>query len=212
MKTFTRILPVLMIAILSAFFTDIQGKVLTPLLTNGGELLTNLSYYPATGPYGPVTPYDGTGSAEMYSYPLATGTLTGSVKACPTNTNLAGAMVTIVAGTPPVPYSSITNAAGIFTIAGIPVGTCLPVTATFAGYQSYGPVGVNIIANQVTTLNFCMNPHEAMLTGFVTNAGTGAPLVGAKVAQGTLNTNFTYSTGPNGAYTLTIFPAATSTA
>jgi hypothetical protein len=150
------------------------------------------------------------GSAALFADPLATGTLTGNVKICPAGANLAGVTVTIVAGSPPVPYSAVTNASGNYTIAGIPTGTCLPVTAALAGYQPYGPMGVTIVANQTTTLNFCMNPVPAMVAGVVTNASTGAPLVGAKVISSSIFT-YTYSTGPNGAYSLPIFPAYTGT-
>jgi hypothetical protein len=145
----------------------------------------------------------------MHVKGLQTGTLTGNVKTCPTNANLAGATVYVTAGSPPTNYSGITNAAGNYTIAGIPTGLGLPVNATATGYVQYGPTPVTILANQTTTFNFCMNPLPAYLSGVVTNGTTGAPVVGAKVQSSA--TNFTYSTGPNGAYSLSIFPAYTGT-
>ena len=49
-----------------------------------------------------------------------------------------------------------------------------------------------------------MNPLPAQLTGFVYMNPSGLPVVGAKVYTST--SLYTYSTGPNGAYSLNIFP------
>jgi len=133
---------------------------------------------------------------------LQTGTLAGTVTNCVGGAPLSGVLVSV--GTPAI--TGNTNAAGQYTIAGVPTGI-QNVSATFAGFSPYGPTPVGINANQTTTLNFCMSPLPAYVNGVITNACTGAPVIGAKVAQATLLTNFVLSTGPTGAYSLPIYPA-----
>ncbi|MCX6250140.1 MAG: carboxypeptidase-like regulatory domain-containing protein, partial [Bacteroidetes bacterium] len=137
--------------------------------------------------------------------PACSGTLAGNVKNCSTNANLAG--VTVSIGTPPL--TGVTNAAGNYTIANVPCGSQM-VTATMGGYVPYGPTPATINNLATTTLNFCMTPLPAYVNGVITNACTGTPVIGAKVTQATATTNFVYSTGPNGVYSLGIAGGATT--
>jgi hypothetical protein len=125
-----------------------------------------------------------------------TGTLTGNVYSCYTGTPIPGATVTCGSNV------ATTNATGNYLIANIPAGN-YTVTATAVGYTA-GSFPCTIISNQVTTLDMCINPVCAYLTGVITNCVTGDPVVGARIALSPGNI-ITYSTA-GGAYSIPVFP------
>jgi hypothetical protein len=161
--------------------------------------MTEWISYPSN-PCGPQT-YGNCSDFTVNLQPACAGTLTGTVTTCGGGV-LANATVTCAT------LTAITNAAGVYTIANVGCGV-QQVTATHTGYVNYGPSPVTITNLTTTTFNFCMNPLPALLSGVVTNGTTGVPVVGAKVQSSA--TNFSYSVGPNGAYSLSIFPAYTGT-
>ncbi|MFC2101633.1 carboxypeptidase regulatory-like domain-containing protein [Bacteroidota bacterium] len=125
------------------------------------------------------------------------GTLTGTVTNCFNGAPLAGATVT--AGT----FSATTNASGVYTMVNVPVGN-YNVTCTATGFlPQTKPATVN--NQQTTTLNYCMEPIPAYLSGIVYNNDTGEPIVGAKIEAGG---SMTYSVA-GGQYTLNIYPVGT---
>jgi len=130
------------------------------------------------------------------------GNLTGTVKNCYNNALLSGASVSC-GGVGPV----LTNGAGVYTINGISAGA-QTVTATMAGYSSYGPAPVTIIGNQTVTSNFCLNPIPATLAGMITDCANNAPIIGAKLTVTTTPATIGYSV-IGGQYSLSIFPGGT---
>jgi hypothetical protein len=134
----------------------------------------------------------------MHVNGLQTGTVTGTVKNCNTNANLTGVNVYVGSGSNwagPAP----TNGAGVYTLAGCPVGA-QTVSAVFGGYTTYtGPV--TVVANSTVTYNFCMMPLPGIITGIITNAANGNPVVGAYVTWGTYST---YSVA-GGLYSLNVY-------
>ena len=125
------------------------------------------------------------------------GTLTGTVTNCFNGTALAGATVT--AGS----LSTTTDASGNYIFYNIPVGA-YTIQCSAAGFLTQNkPATIN--NNQTTTLDFCMNPIPAYLSGLVYNNDTGEPIVGAKIVVGA---EHTYSVA-GGLYTLNIYPVGT---
>jgi hypothetical protein len=127
------------------------------------------------------------------------GTLTGTVRNCNTNNVIPNVGVTC-GGVGPI----MTNAAGVYTIPGVPTGT-QTVTASNAAYQPFTGGPVTIVSNTTTTYNFCMLPLPGIISGIVTNAANGNPVVGAQITWGTYVTYSviggvysltTYATGP----------------
>ncbi|MCX6245570.1 MAG: hypothetical protein NTU98_12820 [Bacteroidetes bacterium] len=138
---------------------------------------------------------------------LQTGNLTGTVRNCYNNALIVGAQVTCGG------ITGVTNAAGVYTLNAINTGSQI-ITATMAGFLQYN-APVTVIGNTTTTVNFCMNPIPGILSGVVTNAATGNPVIGAYVTFGGAGT---YSTGANipagtpaGYYKLSVYPGATGT-
>ena len=130
---------------------------------------------------------------------LATGTLTGTVTNCQTSGALAGVNV-YCGGVGP----AVTNASGVYTLANVPAAL-ETVSAVKAGYTTYTG-NVTVVANTTTTYNFCMNPLPGILTGIVTNAANGNPVVGAYVTWGTYNA---WSVA-GGVYSMNVYAAGTN--
>ena len=131
--------------------------------------------------------------------PMCTGTLSGTVRSSYNLAVLPGVSVTV--GTmPPV----LTNASGVYTVAGLSAGN-VTVTATLAGYTPFSGSST-VTCNITTTYNFNMSPIPATLSGVVTNAANNAPIKGAKVVW---SGNVTYSVA-GGLYTLNVYPFAGS--
>ena len=128
------------------------------------------------------------------------GTVTSNFNGSPIN----GATVTI-AGVPPV----TTNVAGAYTIYNVPTGV-KNVTATATGYlpKTKQTTVVNL---QTSTVDFALDPIPAYLTGVVTNAATGSPVIGARVSVNNAPYNSTTYSIAGGAYTLNIYPVGNLT-
>jgi len=101
------------------------------------------------------------------------GTLSGTVTNSVTLAAIAGATVTVT-GYPPV----TTNAAGLYTVASITPGT-VNVGVTATGYVPYTGTAV-MVGGTTTTKNIALAPSPK-INGTVTDASTGAPVVGATV-------------------------------
>ncbi|MEI6898624.1 MAG: carboxypeptidase regulatory-like domain-containing protein, partial [Bacteroidota bacterium] len=182
-------------------YNTVQGwKIKTQPLPAGAQGQATLYIaFLFTSAYGNDCYLDFTNIADAGS--LLAGTLTGTITNCYNNAPLAGVLVTC--GT----QNTTTNAAGVFTIVNVPIGT-YTMTATCVGFLPMSCL-VTILQNQVTVaLCGCMNPIPAYLTGVCKSSATGNPLIGATI---TVGTSTTLSTGPNGAYTLNIYPAVPGT-
>jgi hypothetical protein len=124
------------------------------------------------------------------------GTLQGTVTNTFDGAPVVGATVTV-----PTYPPATTNAAGFYQITGITPGT-VNVNATCTGYQPYNGTAT-LVAYQTTTKNFQMIPIPSYLTGTITNASTGGPVVGARISVGS---TFTYSVA-NGYYYFQCWPS-----
>ncbi|MBE0646480.1 MAG: carboxypeptidase regulatory-like domain-containing protein [Bacteroidales bacterium] len=123
-----------------------------------------------------------------------TGILTGQVKNCFNNQPLSGATVTCGA------LTTTSNPTGYYTLLNVPIGS-QQVSCSAPSFLTQQKT-VNVVNQQTTTQNFCMDPTPAYLSGIVTNAHSGNPIVGARIQVGNA---VTYSTG-GGQYTLNIYP------
>ncbi|MGB9618851.1 MAG: carboxypeptidase-like regulatory domain-containing protein [Armatimonadota bacterium] len=80
------------------------------------------------------------------------GTISGTVTASGGG-GISGATVT----TSPGGYSTTTGSGGSYTLSNVPAGT-YSLTASKSGYQSQTQSGVQVNANQTTTVNFTLSP------------------------------------------------------
>ncbi|MEI7662471.1 MAG: carboxypeptidase-like regulatory domain-containing protein, partial [Bacteroidota bacterium] len=101
------------------------------------------------------------------------GTLTGTVTNSVTLAPIAGASVVVNALAP-----VLTNAAGVYTVPNLTPGT-VTVNITAAGYVPYSGTAV-MVGGTTTTKNVALAPSPK-INGTVTDASTGAPVVGATV-------------------------------
>lgn len=129
-----------------------------------------------------------------------TGALSGVVRSCYTNAPLPG--VTVTCGT----QTGTTNASGQYNLINIPAGN-YQVSFSLTGFVTASLPAV-ILDLQTTTLNTCLDPTPGVVTGIVTNAESGAPIVGAKVMISASPPTFTYSVS-GGQYTLNVYPCGT---
>ena len=202
----------------------------TPFIWNGQNLIvevcfgnngafSNYSYvYGTDAPAGQIEPYwmDNTVGCTYTGAPFTgyaslpnlrfvevpyVGTLAGTVTSCSNGAPLAG--ITVTCGT----VSGTTNAAGAYTLYNVPVGN-YTATYTLSGFLP-GSAPVVINNGQTTSKNICLNPVPGVLAGVVTSAATGNPIMGAII---TVGTSFGYSTGPNGAYYVNVYPVGTFSA
>ena len=166
------------------------GNVLMEICFGNNGSYTSYSYvYGTTAPAGQIMPYwmDGIAGCTYTGAPYTgytglpnlrfvevpyVGTLTGTVTSCYNNAPLAG--VAVACGT----ANTTTNAAGQYTLYNVPIGT-YNATYTLAGYLP-GSASVTINNGATTTQNICLQPIPAYLTGVVTSAATGNPIVGAR--------------------------------
>ncbi len=146
----------------------------------------------------PYTGYTGLPNLRFVEVPY-TGHLAGTVTSCYNGTPLSGATVTC--GT----VSGTTSVTGNYGLYNIPVGT-YTANYTMSGYLPASAPGTVISNNITTTKDVCLNPIPGYLSGVVTSAVTGNPVIGAKIMVGT---SYAYSTGPNGAYTVSVYPVGT---
>ncbi|MEI7663488.1 MAG: carboxypeptidase regulatory-like domain-containing protein, partial [Bacteroidota bacterium] len=121
----------------------------------------------------PNTGYTGLPNLRFVETPISGGTLTGTVTNSVGGAAIAGATVTVNTMTPVT-----TNAAGLYSVTNITPAT-VNVTCTKSGFVPYAGTAV-ITSGSVTTLNIAMVPNPK-INGTVTDASTGAPVVGATV-------------------------------
>lgn len=123
-----------------------------------------------------------------------TGSVTGTVLSCYTGLPMVG--IPVVIGS----VMTTTNSSGVYLMTGVPAGP-VTVIASAAGYSPSTGSGI-VMANQVTTINLCLNPIAGHLSGIITNCVTGNPVIGAKITFGTYST---YSVA-GGFYSIAVYP------
>jgi TonB-linked SusC/RagA family outer membrane protein len=96
-----------------------------------------------------------------------TGTISGQVSEAGTQRPLGGAQVAVV-GTSRV---TRTDAAGRYTLSGVPTGAQRVVTS-LVGYAE-GSVNVTVAAGMTASANFSLTPSAVQISGIVVNAVTG---------------------------------------
>ena len=124
---------------------------------------------------------------------ILSGSITGSVTDAEDGSPIAGA--TVSGGTRTV----TTDASGEYTIADVPAGT-YEVTVSKSGYES-ASLMVTVVEGTTTVTDFSLNGIviHGCITGTVTDAEEGSPIVGATVSDGTR----TVTTDASGEYTIT---------
>ncbi len=128
----------------------------------------------------------------------SSGTITGTVKSS-SGAVISGASVGFGGGT------TTTNASGVYTLTGVPVGT-VQIVASASGFQS-ATQNVTVTSGNTSTANFTLSPAGAAgsITGKITNASNGAILSGATVSW----SGGTTTTNTSGIYTLANVTAGT---
>lgn len=116
-----------------------------------------------------------TTAAPTITLVSSSGTITGTVKSA-SGAAIAGASVGYGGGT------ATTDAAGSYTLTGVPVGT-VQLVASASGFQSVTQ-GVTVNGGATTTANFTLTaaPTSGTVTGKITNVSNGALLAGATVS------------------------------
>jgi protocatechuate 3,4-dioxygenase beta subunit len=128
---------------------------------------------------------------------VVTGSITGTVTSAKDGSPLVGATVTD--GT----RTTTTDATGQYSIANVPPGT-YQVTASKSGYYS-GSLTVTVVSGGTAVANFPLSEIPGTITGSVTNAKDGLPIVGPTVTDGTRAT----TTDAAGKYTIANVPPGT---
>ena len=198
---------------ITPFIWDGSSNLLVEICFNNSAYTSN-SYTRATYNVGKTRHYhfdggstDGctttTGSAysyrpnmRMFLTPMV-GTLMGNVQNCFDLSNLVGATVSVGS------FSTTTDASGNYTFYNIGIGNYTVSCTDPAFLPQTKPV--TIYDGVTSTLDFCMEPIPAYLSGLVYNSDTGEPIVGAKIVAGGSET---YSVA-GGVYTLNIYPVGT---
>jgi hypothetical protein len=131
-----------------------------------------------------------TTAAPNITLASGSGSITGTVKST-SGTAIAGASVGFGGGT------TTTNASGVYTLNGVPVGT-VQLVASATGFQSVTQ-NVTVTGGATATANFTLAAGSAAgaVTGKVTNISSGAVLGGATVSwsggSATTNTSGIYT-------------------
>jgi thermitase len=127
------------------------------------------------------------------------GSITGTVTDAENGSPIVGA--TVSDGT----RTTTTDVAGEYTIADVPPGT-YQVTASKEGYQSLS-MTVNVLSGSSAVANLSLTEVTlpGSITGTVTDAENGSPIVGATVSDGTR----TVTTDTSGKYTIADVPPGT---
>jgi hypothetical protein len=130
------------------------------------------------------------------------GTVMGTVTSNFSGLPLSGANVAVTGMTP-----VLTNPSGGYTVYNVPIGS-KTVTASFANYVTQQKP-VTVTNNNTSTIDFALDPIPGVLAGIVTNASTGAPIIGAKIQASNPPYNSTAYSVTGGAYTLNVYPVGT---
>jgi subtilisin family serine protease/uncharacterized membrane protein len=127
------------------------------------------------------------------------GSITGSVTNAKDGSSIVGVAVTD--GT----RTTVTDALGSYSIGNVPAGS-YQVVASKAGYQS-SSLTVTVVAGATAVANLSLSQIilPGSITGSVTNAKDGSPMVGATVSDGTR----TATTDATGKYTVANVPPGT---
>ncbi len=161
----------------TASATNFQTATQTVTLSAGGAATANFS----------LTPNASSG----------TGTVSGTVVDSATSAGISGA--TVAGGG----VSTTTGSGGAYTLAGVPAGTPVSITASATGFQSSAQ-SVTVASGGTATANFSLTPvTTGTITGSVFNASAGTVIAGATVSGGGVTT----TTNSSGSYTLSNVPA-----
>jgi hypothetical protein len=139
-----------------------------------------------------------TTAAPAITLTSGSGTITGTVKSS-AGAAISGASVGFGGGT------ATTDASGVYTLTGVPVGT-VQLVASASGFNSMTQ-SVTVSGGATSTANFTLTPvaSTGSITGKVTSASSGALLSGATVSW----SGGTTTTNTSGIYTLTNVTAGT---
>jgi thermitase len=144
-----------------------------------------------------ATVVSGTITVANFSLSQIPGNITGSVTNAKDGSAIVGAVVTD--GT----RTATTDASGKYTIVDVPPGT-YQVTVSKSGYYS-SSLTATVVSGTITVANFPLSQIPGSITGSVTNAKDGSPIVGAAVTDGTR----TATTNASGKYTIADVPSGT---
>ena len=133
------------------------------------------------------------------SVPVLPGGITGQVTDAKDGSAISGAQVSDGIRT------ALTDAAGMYTIDNVPPGS-YQVVASKEGYET-SSLTVNVFSGSTAVANFSLSEIivPASITGSVTDAKDGSPIVGATVTDGTR----TATTDASGKYTIADVPPDT---
>jgi thermitase len=195
-------------AIVGATVSDGNGTALTDAL--GSYTIGNVppgSYQVTTSKWGYYSSFQtvtvGSGSNAVANFSLSqiivSGSITGSVADAQGGSPIVGVIVSDGNGT------ATTDATGKYTIADVPSGN-YQVTASKSGYQS-SSLTVTVLSGSTAVANFSLSQVivPGSITGSVTDAKDGSPIVGAQVSDGTR----TATTDATGKYVITDVPPGT---
>ena len=131
--------------------------------------------------------------------PVLPGTISGQVTNAGDDSPIAGA--TVSDGT----RATLTDAAGQYSIGDVPPGS-YAVEASKDGYET-ASLTADVFSEAIAVVNFSLNEIIVCgsITGTVTDAGSGSPIAGATVTDGTRTT----TTGASGEYTISDVPPGT---
>jgi hypothetical protein len=100
-----------------------------------------------------------------------TGTISGTISDAKTGVRLAGVHVSAVA--PTAKYSSVTDAKGFYAFTGVEPDT-YTVSFELAGYQPYAATGVNVFADQVSSVSLALQRSLVTIGRVTARSQTGA--------------------------------------
>ena len=106
--------------------------------------------------------------------PVVAGHIQGIITQCYNSAPLAGATVSV--GT----ITATTAANGSYMLLNVPIGA-QTVAVTAPGFVS-GTFPATVVANSMITVNGCLQPASATITGLVKDAANNQPITGAKVS------------------------------
>jgi hypothetical protein len=132
--------------------------------------------------------------------PNVVGYLQGTITACYNSSPIVGATVAVGS------LNTTTAAGGSYMLLNVPIGA-QTVTVSAPGFVT-NTFPVTVLANQMVTLNACLNPQPAAMQGIVKDAANNQPITGAKLIfkKGTDADIVTYTIA-GGTYNVSIVPA-----
>jgi uncharacterized membrane protein len=138
-----------------------------------------------------VTVFSGVTAVANFSLSeiIVPGTITGSITNAEDGSAISGAEVSVGSRT------ALTDALGTYTIDNVPAGS-YPVVASKEGYETTS-LTVDVLPKATAVANFYLSEIvvPGSITGIVTDAKYGSPIVGATVSDGTSRTATTDASG-----------------